>query len=115
MSESNKYTKEQLRFILTDCPVEYGMAQALNEESLVRTLLSSGIYPIKIKPASIRDVKIFKLNKIKNSANKPKKKPYESFTYLDHRAERHGISKVLLFSSIPIIILILYYIIKNIN
>lgn len=115
ISESKTLTKEQIKFVLSDCPIEYGMAQALNEESLVRTLLSGGVYPIKIKPASIKDIKMHKLHMIKSSVNKPKKKPYETLTYLDHRAKENKMPKTLLFVSIPIMIILFYYIVKNIS
>lgn len=70
LEDSKKLTKEQIREILQLMPIEDGSVMAESEDELVNKLISSGIFPIKIKPYSNVDDRIMKLKNIRNKASK---------------------------------------------
>jgi hypothetical protein len=68
--DSKKLTKDQIKEVLESIPIEDGSAEADSEDSLVRILISNGIFPIKIKPCNTIDNRILRLKAIRNIASK---------------------------------------------
>lgn len=70
LEDSKKLTKDEIKGILEAIPIVDGSVVAASEDQLIKTLISNGIYPIKIKPNNNVDDKILKLRNIRNKASK---------------------------------------------
>ncbi len=116
LTDSKKLTKDEIKQILESIPIEDGSAYANSEEDLVRTLISNGIFPVKIKPYSNLDNKILKLKKIRNIAarNEPMRNNAEEVKILNQyeKPKKSMFSVIVVLTIIVTIIAIVIILIR---